>query len=243
MIGGGVLAYTLLGIDWNEQTGEVAFLILDPHYTGSEDIRKIKAGATEGVRARRGFVALLWRSWVGFRWECLSLSRSQSLSVARFRSPTLRRAGCAAKRSHPLRLLFRRRRLGRLEASWGKVRWGWGAVRLRGALQLPLSAKACGAVILDIARTKVEKAGRAVGSIHRVHLREAGWRRVEGESGSEVEAGMERIDRLGEHKQNARDARVGEGGGSCQNKSADALRMEGMLGVGRRGASEGEQAR
>ena len=37
MIGGGVLAYTLLGVDWNERTGEVAFLILDPHYIGGED--------------------------------------------------------------------------------------------------------------------------------------------------------------------------------------------------------------
>jgi len=38
MIGGGVLAYTLLGIDWNEKTGDINFLILDPHYTGSENI-------------------------------------------------------------------------------------------------------------------------------------------------------------------------------------------------------------
>lgn len=33
-IGGGVLAYTLLGVQINETTGETAFLILDPHYTG-----------------------------------------------------------------------------------------------------------------------------------------------------------------------------------------------------------------
>lgn len=31
---GGVLAYTLLGVRFNEATGEAAFLILDPHYTG-----------------------------------------------------------------------------------------------------------------------------------------------------------------------------------------------------------------
>ena len=37
MIGGGVLAYTLLGVDWNEHTGDVAFLILDPHYVGPDD--------------------------------------------------------------------------------------------------------------------------------------------------------------------------------------------------------------
>eukprot|EP01023_Acetabularia_acetabulum_P017366 TRINITY_DN18663_c1_g1_i1.p1 TRINITY_DN18663_c1_g1~~TRINITY_DN18663_c1_g1_i1.p1 ORF type:complete len:618 (-),score=75.84 TRINITY_DN18663_c1_g1_i1:331-2076(-) len=44
MIGGGVLAYTLIGIDWNEATGEVAFLILDPHYTGVDDLKKIHSG-------------------------------------------------------------------------------------------------------------------------------------------------------------------------------------------------------
>ncbi len=48
MIGGGVLAYTLLGIDYNESTGECAFLILDPHYTEGEDINKITAGAWVG---------------------------------------------------------------------------------------------------------------------------------------------------------------------------------------------------
>eukprot|EP00009_Paramoeba_aestuarina_P017601 CAMPEP_0201533572 /NCGR_PEP_ID=MMETSP0161_2-20130828/53653_1 /ASSEMBLY_ACC=CAM_ASM_000251 /TAXON_ID=180227 /ORGANISM="Neoparamoeba aestuarina, Strain SoJaBio B1-5/56/2" /LENGTH=172 /DNA_ID=CAMNT_0047937675 /DNA_START=425 /DNA_END=940 /DNA_ORIENTATION=+ len=37
MIGGGVLAYTLLGVDWNEATGDVKFLILDPHYVGEDD--------------------------------------------------------------------------------------------------------------------------------------------------------------------------------------------------------------
>ncbi|GMJ13705.1 hypothetical protein like AT3G48380 [Hibiscus trionum] len=44
MIGGGVLAYTLLGVDYNEATGECAFLILDPHYTGSDDVKKIVNG-------------------------------------------------------------------------------------------------------------------------------------------------------------------------------------------------------
>ena len=44
MIGGGVLAYTLLGIDYNADSGECAFLILDPHYTGVDDLNKIKSG-------------------------------------------------------------------------------------------------------------------------------------------------------------------------------------------------------
>lgn len=44
MIGGGVLAYTLMGIDWCERTGECAFLILDPHYTGKDELKPIHAG-------------------------------------------------------------------------------------------------------------------------------------------------------------------------------------------------------
>ncbi|KAL2515405.1 putative Ufm1-specific protease [Forsythia ovata] len=44
MIGGGVLAYTLLGVDYNEATGDCAFLILDPHYTGNDDLKKIVNG-------------------------------------------------------------------------------------------------------------------------------------------------------------------------------------------------------
>lgn len=44
MIGGGVLAYTLLGVDYNEGSGDCAFLILDPHYTGNDDLKKIVNG-------------------------------------------------------------------------------------------------------------------------------------------------------------------------------------------------------
>ena len=41
MIGGGVYAHTILGIAWDEATGNTSWLILDPHYTGSEDIKTI----------------------------------------------------------------------------------------------------------------------------------------------------------------------------------------------------------
>lgn len=41
MIGGGVLAHTILGVTWDEATGETKFLILDPHYTGAEDLQVI----------------------------------------------------------------------------------------------------------------------------------------------------------------------------------------------------------
>ena len=42
MIGGGVLAHTLLGIAFDEASGEVAFLVLDPHYTGAENLATIQ---------------------------------------------------------------------------------------------------------------------------------------------------------------------------------------------------------
>ncbi|THU49272.1 hypothetical protein C4D60_Mb06t07810 [Musa balbisiana] len=41
---GGVLAYTLLGVDYNQASGDCAFLILDPHYTGNDDLKKIVNG-------------------------------------------------------------------------------------------------------------------------------------------------------------------------------------------------------
>ena len=41
-IGGGVLAHTILGVDFNDVTGDIKFLILDPHYTGGEDLKTIQ---------------------------------------------------------------------------------------------------------------------------------------------------------------------------------------------------------
>ncbi|XP_059059990.1 probable Ufm1-specific protease 2 [Achroia grisella] len=38
MIGGGVLAHTILGVEYNSVTTEIRYLILDPHYTGAEDL-------------------------------------------------------------------------------------------------------------------------------------------------------------------------------------------------------------
>jgi Peptidase family C78 len=37
MIGGGVLAYTLLGVEWDQNSDETRYLILDPHYEGGDD--------------------------------------------------------------------------------------------------------------------------------------------------------------------------------------------------------------
>ncbi|KAF7993716.1 hypothetical protein HCN44_010311 [Aphidius gifuensis] len=41
MIGGGVLAHTILGVSQNQDTDEIKFLILDPHYTGPENLTTI----------------------------------------------------------------------------------------------------------------------------------------------------------------------------------------------------------
>eukprot|EP00126_Sphaerothecum_destruens_P004516 Sdes_comp18233_c0_seq1m7830 len=37
MVGGGVLAHTILGVACNPLTGKVRLLILDPHYTGKDE--------------------------------------------------------------------------------------------------------------------------------------------------------------------------------------------------------------
>lgn len=41
MIGGGVLAHTILGVDYNQDIGSIKFLILDPHYIGPEELRLV----------------------------------------------------------------------------------------------------------------------------------------------------------------------------------------------------------
>lgn len=41
-LGGGVLAHTILGVDYNRQTGSIKFLILDPHYTGADNLQPIQ---------------------------------------------------------------------------------------------------------------------------------------------------------------------------------------------------------
>ncbi|KDO27195.1 hypothetical protein SPRG_07444 [Saprolegnia parasitica CBS 223.65] len=56
MMGGASMAYTLLGVDIHASTGDVAFLILDPHYTGPDDLVTIQ---TKGV-------ACGWRKTTSF---------------------------------------------------------------------------------------------------------------------------------------------------------------------------------
>ena len=57
MIGGGVLAYGLLGVDFNENTGECRFLILDPHYTGADTLASILKGGWVGWKKADLFLA------------------------------------------------------------------------------------------------------------------------------------------------------------------------------------------
>merc|ERR1719430_7042 len=52
MIGGGVYAHTILGVAWDEDSGDCKWLILDPHYTGAEDIKTIHAKGWCGWKAR-----------------------------------------------------------------------------------------------------------------------------------------------------------------------------------------------
>jgi len=41
MIGGNNLAHTILGVDYNEQSGAIKWLVLDPHYTGADNLKTV----------------------------------------------------------------------------------------------------------------------------------------------------------------------------------------------------------
>ena len=56
MIGGGVLAYGLVGLHWNETTGAVRFLILDPHYVGRDDTKSVLSGGWCGWKGAELFL-------------------------------------------------------------------------------------------------------------------------------------------------------------------------------------------
>jgi hypothetical protein len=59
-----MLAFTILGVDYNDKSGDCQFLILDPHYTGADELRAVqsKAVAMEGYRA----CAVSWRGGDSF---------------------------------------------------------------------------------------------------------------------------------------------------------------------------------
>lgn len=58
MVGGGVLAWTILGVARNSRTGKTRFLILDPHYEGRDELRIIQ---------RKGWIG--WKSADVFKAE------------------------------------------------------------------------------------------------------------------------------------------------------------------------------
>ncbi|KAL3661103.1 hypothetical protein V7S43_013712 [Phytophthora oleae] len=64
MMGGGQLAFTLLGVDYDPDAGVCSFLTLDPHYTGDEDLTTIQhqTVALEGYKA----VPCSWRKTTSF---------------------------------------------------------------------------------------------------------------------------------------------------------------------------------
>lgn len=68
MIGGGQLAFTLLGVAYDSAAGDCAFLVLDPHYTGKEqlDVIQTKTLQLEGYKA----VACGWRKASAFQQKC-----------------------------------------------------------------------------------------------------------------------------------------------------------------------------
>ena len=70
-----MLAYTLLGIDVNPSTGECAFLILDPHYSGAPTLHVHASAGTD-------LVCVLCYC----QCSCLSYSRSGSRASRRYTS-------------------------------------------------------------------------------------------------------------------------------------------------------------
>ncbi|CAI5742066.1 unnamed protein product [Peronospora destructor] len=64
MMGGGQLAFTLLGVNYDPDAGVCAFLTLDPHYTGDEDLATIQNQTVvlEGYKA----VPCSWRKTTTF---------------------------------------------------------------------------------------------------------------------------------------------------------------------------------
>lgn len=50
--GGGQLAHTILGVAVNTETDETFFLVLDPHYTGAEDLHTVNSKVSSFLKNR-----------------------------------------------------------------------------------------------------------------------------------------------------------------------------------------------
>ncbi len=62
MIGGGALAYTLLGVSYDEESPEKSsFLILDPHYKGKDEFKLVTNTKSKAV---------YWTSYKLFKENC-----------------------------------------------------------------------------------------------------------------------------------------------------------------------------
>lgn len=46
-----MLAHTILGVDYNTKTGDCRYLILDPHFTGDENLSEILANGWCGWKS------------------------------------------------------------------------------------------------------------------------------------------------------------------------------------------------
>lgn len=57
MVGGGVLAWTILGVARDSRTGKARFLILDPHYEGRDDLKIIQSKGWVGWKSADVFKA------------------------------------------------------------------------------------------------------------------------------------------------------------------------------------------
>ena len=62
MIGGGVLAHTIVGVAFDDATREGRFLILDPHYTCHHNINGIKGIVVQ--RTRGIFQNIIFRLFI-----------------------------------------------------------------------------------------------------------------------------------------------------------------------------------
>jgi len=87
MIGGGVLAYTLLGIAYNESNEKLMFLILDPHYTGRDDLE------------------IILKKWCA--WKDISLFKNSNFyNLCLPQNPTaVSKRSSAASSTNPLQLI------------------------------------------------------------------------------------------------------------------------------------------
>lgn len=79
-----MLAHTILGVAWSETTGEIRYLILDPHYTGAEDLQLITDKvSTEAYTSKRHNTFLQRYNIVWFFLRAGVAGKDQSSGIKR----------------------------------------------------------------------------------------------------------------------------------------------------------------